>query len=106
MPAMGGIDLQNSPQLRTAALMDSSLRQSMQHSQAFLNQLKTILFIVMAGLLVAMAGLAPAIHVFLVVMAGQKREARLRARCPGDPRLSSATIKGRRGCPGQWHVLR
>ena len=25
---MGGIDLQNSPQLRTAALMDSSLRQS------------------------------------------------------------------------------
>ena len=28
MPAMGGMDLQNSPQLRTAALMDSSLRQS------------------------------------------------------------------------------
>src|SRR5947209_12715298 len=37
-------------------------------------------------------------------MAGQKREARLRARCPGHPRLSFLKLQ-RRGCPAQWHVL-
>src|ERR1700676_5804768 len=35
-------------------------------------------------------------------MPGQKREARLRARCPGHPRCWSRE-KGRRGWPGQAH---
>src|SRR3982074_1743208 len=43
----------------------------------------------------SLAGLAPrcdhaALHPAALVMPGQKREARLRARCPGHPRLSSA----------------
>src|ERR1700687_2204536 len=36
-------------------------------------------------------------------MAGQKREARLRAKCPGHPRLCLPAKKGSRGCPAQGH---
>src|SRR6266513_1848310 len=52
-----------------------------------------------------MAGLDPAIHVLANdVITGQKRQARLRARCPGDPRLTSFLRRRRRGWPG--HLAR